>query len=1090
MGEAFTTWELILARGGYSNWECSGTQDNEGDDRLVVDNEDVRAVVLHNDGLMIVEDDIADGDKENTANRRRFQMTSCKGAQILIQNVKLEDNSIQVNPRRVLQGNETDRQALLAIKDQIQHDPNQVTSSWNDTLHFCLWHGVTCSRRHRQRVTKLELDSLELVGSISPYIGNLSFLRKLDLENNSFTHHIPPQIGHLHRLKVLSLNNNSLSGSIPPNISNCFQLITLDLAFNILVGKIPPQLSSLSKLAYFNLQKNNLTGEIPHSLGNLSSLEIFGSTFNSLEGRIPSSLCQLQKLKILYFGQNRLSGIFPSCIFNLSGIIEFEISGNQLQGSLPSNLGFNPKLETFSIGGNQFTGAIPLSISNATNLVWLEFGSNNLTGRVPNVKNLQYLTTFSVSDNNLGSGKHGDLSFFSELINASQLSVFDFGYNNFGGALPTSISNLSTSLQILGIGVNILHGSIPIGLGNLVNLRLLSLGHNSFTNSIPNDIGKISGLQKLFLNNNELSGRIPSTLANLTLLTLLQLQENNLEGSIPPTLGNYRWLLELGLSGNNLNGTIPPQVIGLSSLSTVLALQRNQFTGSLPTEIGKLKNLGALDVSNNMLSGELPSSLGSCESLEALYLDGNFFSGSIPSSMKDLRGIQYLDLSRNNLSGEIPQFFEWFGNLKNLNLSFNQFWGVVPTGGIFKNATASSVAGNTRLCGGVATLRLPVCKPNESKGGGGLSRRMKLLISLVSGFSLLGFVVVLSLFLLGKKRKEAKSSNLGNSFLQVSYATLLKATVGFSSTNLIGVGAFGSVYKGILAEDRVVVAVKVFNMLHRGASKSFISECEALRNIRHRNLVKIVTACSSTDFSGNDFKALVYEFMDNGSLEEWLHPSTKAEEVIEAPKTLSLVQRLDISLDVASALDYLHNHCETPIVHCDLKPSNVLLDSDMTGHVSDFGLSRFLKDPTPSVSGNQSSSIGIKGTVGYAAPEYGMGGDVSTYGDVYSFGILLLEMFTGKKPTDHMFSDNLNLHNYVKAALPGRTLEISEPLLQGTINVVEAHRHNSVRVEKTEECLALILGIGIACSVESPTNRMDISDVVSELQSIRRNLLC
>ncbi|KAL6128705.1 hypothetical protein ACLB2K_072060 [Fragaria x ananassa] len=288
---------------------------------------------------------------------------------------------------------------------------------------------------------------------------------------------------------------------------------------------------------------------------------------------------------------------------------------------------------------------------------------------------------------------------------------------------------------------------------------------------------------------------------------------------------------------------IPPQVIGLSSLSTLLALGRNQFTGSLPTEIGKLKNLGALDVSNNLLSGELPSGLGSCESLEALYLDGNFFSGSIPSSMKELRGIQYLDLSRNNLSGEIPQFFERFGNLKNLNLSFNQFWGVVPTSGIFKNATASSVAGNTRLCGGVATLRLPVCKPNESKGGGGLSRRMKLLISLVSGFSLLGFVVVLSLFLLGKKRKEAKSSNLVNSFLQVSYATLLKATEGFSSTNLIGVGAFGSVYKGILAEDRVVVAVKVFNMLHRGASKSFISECEALRNIRHRNLVKIVTAC-------------------------------------------------------------------------------------------------------------------------------------------------------------------------------------------------------------------------------------------------------
>ncbi|PRQ58114.1 putative protein kinase RLK-Pelle-LRR-XII-1 family [Rosa chinensis] len=616
------------------------------------------------------------------------------------------------------------------------------------------------------------------------------------------------------------------------------------------------------------------------------------------------------------------------------------------------------------------------------------------------------------------------------------------------------------------------------------------MSRNSFTGSIPTDIGQLSGLERLFLNNNQLSGSIPSSFGNLTLLTLLQLQENNLQSSIPSSLGKCHWLNELVLSGNNLNGKIPPQVIGLSSLSTVLALNRNQFTGSLPMEIGKLKNLGQLDVSDNLLSGELPSSLSNCESLEVLHLQGNFFLGPIPSSMNELRGIRDLDLSRNNLLGEIPQFLEDL-NLEYLNLSFNQFWGAVPTGGVFKNASATSVAGNARLCGGMASLRLPLCKLNESKGEA-LSRRMKLMISLVSGFSLLG-LVVLSLFLLGKKKKETNLSTLGNSVLQVSYATLLRATDGFSSANLIGVGAFGSVYKGILADERVVVAVKVLNMLHQGAAKSFMAECEALRNIRHRNLVKILTACSSIDFGGNDFKALVYEVMDNGSLEEWLHPSTGTGEATEAPKILSLIQRLNIAIDVASALDYLHNHCETPIVHCDLKPSNVLMDGDLTGHVSDFGLSRFLSEPTMSVSGNQSSSIGIRGSVGYAAPEYGMGSEVSTYGDVYSFGIVLLEMFTGKRPTDHMFSDSLNLHNYVKTALPELVSEISESLVlqEGTTNVTEAHRHSrlTVTAQKIEECLTLILGIGIACSVESPTNRKDISDVASELQSIRRNLL-
>ncbi|XP_024175811.1 probable LRR receptor-like serine/threonine-protein kinase At3g47570 isoform X2 [Rosa chinensis] len=610
---------------------------------------------------------------------------------------------------------------------------------------------------------------------------------------------------------------------------------------------------------------------------------------------------------------------------------------------------------------------------------------------------------------------------------------------------------------------------------------------NSFTGYIPADIGRLSRLRELDLNNNELSGSIPSSLGNLTLLTLLHLQENNLEGSIPSSLGKYHWLIKLVLSGNKLNGTIPPQVIGLSSLSIGLGLDGNQFTGSLPMEIGKLKNLGILDISNNLLSGELPSSLGSCESLELLYLQGNFFLGPIPSSMKELKGIRELDLSRNNLSGDIPQFFEGFGNLKNLNLSFNQFWGAVPTGGIFKNASATSVIGNIRLCGGIANFHLPVCKTK----GGGLSSKVKLMISLVSGFTLLGLAVVLFSFLLRKKMKETELSTLVDSMLQVSYASLLNATNGFSSTNLIGIGSFGSVYKGILADDAAVVAVKVFNMLHRGASKSFISECEALRNIRHRNLVKILTACSSIDFNGNDFKALVYEFMDNGSLEDWLHPSTRTEELIEAPKSLNLVQRVDIAIDVASALDYLHNHCETPIVHCDLKPSNVLLDSDLTGHVSDFGLSRFLTEPTTNVPGNQSSSIGIRGSVGYAAPEYGMGSEVSVYGDVYSFGILLLEMFTGKRPTDHMFRDGLNLHNYVKTALPECVSEISKSLVlqEGTASVVEARKQLSVTPQKIEECLTLIFGIGIACSTDSPTNRKDIGDVAAELKSIRKNLL-
>nr|XP_023896911.1 probable LRR receptor-like serine/threonine-protein kinase At3g47570 [Quercus suber] len=167
---------------------------------------------------------------------------------------------------------------------------------------------------------------------------------------------------------------------------------------------------------------------------------------------------------------------------------------------------------------------------------------------------------------------------------------------------------------------------------------------------------------------------------------------------------------------------------------------------------------------------------------------------------------------------------------------------------------------------------------------------------------------------------------------------LLNATNGFSSTNLIGVGSFGSVYKGIFDHDRQTVAIKVLNPLRYAASKSFKAECKALRNIRHQNLVKVLTACLSIDYEGHDFKALVYEFLENGNLEEWLHPTPRIHEALKEPKSLSLLQRLNIAIDVASALDYLHHHCQVPIVHCDFKPSNVLLDYEIIGHVGDFGL--------------------------------------------------------------------------------------------------------------------------------------------------------
>ncbi|KAB1209696.1 LRR receptor-like serine/threonine-protein kinase EFR [Morella rubra] len=194
----------------------------------------------------------------------------------------------------------------------------------------------------------------------------------------------------------------------------------------------------------------------------------------------------------------------------------------------------------------------------------------------------------------------------------------------------------------------------------------------------------------------------------------------------------------------------------------------------------------------------------------------NSFEGPIPSSLETLRGIELLDLSNNNLSGAVPKFLENFKFLQLLNLSYNHFEGEVPTQGVFKNTSATSIKGNSELCGGMPEFQLPKCEYKKSKKRPKLTLALKLTISALSG--LLGIALI------------------------VSFLLSLKATDGFSSTNLIGEGSFGSVYKGILHDHgALLVAVKVINLSHHGASKSFLAECEALKNIRHRNLVKVLT---------------------------------------------------------------------------------------------------------------------------------------------------------------------------------------------------------------------------------------------------------
>ncbi|XVF25333.1 hypothetical protein REPUB_Repub13aG0204400 [Reevesia pubescens] len=861
-------------------------------------------------------------------------------------------------------------------------------------------------------ITRLRVFALEKRGQIPEELLALRYLTFLKIDQNFFTGPLPAFIGNMSRLGLLSVAQNSFSGTIPKEIGNLKELYLLSLGINNFSGTIPPELGNLVELQQIYINSCGLSGGIPSTFANLRNLQIVGASDNAFTGKIPDFIGNnWTSLASLRLEGNSFEGPIPSNIGNLTTLTILRITGIFNGSSSPDFVRNLKNLTELVLRNVLLTGSIPSDIAEFQSLHKLDFSFNNLTGQIP-----------------------------SALFNMNSLTFLSLGNNSLSGTLPSQKSEI---LRTIDVSYNLLSGNLPSWIDSSLQLNVVA---NNFTLN-SSDLRILPGLQ--CLQRGFPCNRNAPRYANFAIKCggpqmtadgiVFEAENNTLGAATFNVTTTQKWAVSnVGLYEDRENplyvqnsfaqvgGTNTPALYQNSRISPVslryygLGLENGPYTVNLffaETAFPDRSTMATISLGRRVFD---------------IYIQGAL-------QVKDF------DISKEAGGPQRAVTRNFIANVTENHLEIHLLWTgkgtcCVPELGYY----GPSISAISVVPDFIPTVSgLPPGNPKK-----------KTPTALIVGIVLpvvVAALILICVIIHHKRRKEYDDEEvllaIGPRPNTFSYAELKAATEDFNPSRKLGEGGFGAVYKGTLPDGRIVAVKQLSVASHQGKSQ-FIAEVATISAVQHRNLVKLYGCCIE-----GKRHLLVYEYLENKSLDQALFARSDLH--------LDWPTRFNICLATARGLAYLHEESRPRIVHRDVKASNILLDAEMCPKISDFGLAKLYDDKKTHI------STRVAGTIGYLAPEYAMRGLLTEKADVFGFGIVALEILSGRPNSDNSLEeDKIYLLNWAWALYENnQSLDLVDPSL------VEFDENEALRM----------VAVALLCTQGSPTMRPSMSRVVAML---------